>query len=244
MHKVQLVSSVASLILLALSSPTPVVLSAYVDGNTLRFEAPTPQPWDRWLPTDLRLPSLAKSPVHRQELFARRSEYGSTEVALPLPLPRALAQRYYYLVNRSGQRRIRPTGLLETARIIWRDTTDDVQSVETFGDIVLRQSDSSLGGFILTTESPLNLRVTPSRWSADDLLAPAGGTYFGQGTSFRTVVAQFEITAGPPASAHWVFVQWLADTELKEIGCEYRFALFRLEPGPSLVRTTDYGCDV
>ena len=45
-------------------------------------------------------------------------------------------------------------------------------------------------------------------------------------------------------AARYVFVQWAADTDLKEGGCEYRFSLFRLEPAPAQIASNNYGCDV
>jgi hypothetical protein len=41
-----------------------------------------------------------------------------------------------------------------------------------------------------------------------------------------------------------VFVQWIPDDELREAGCQYRFTLFKLAQQPTVVSTTDYGCDV
>ena len=44
--------------------------------------------------------------------------------------------------------------------------------------------------------------------------------------------------------ARYVFVQWAADTDNKEGGCEHRFSLFRLEPAPAQIASNNYGCDV
>jgi hypothetical protein len=224
--------------------PAPVVVSAYVQSDTLLFDAPEPLPWETWLPSELQPSSLAQNPSRRQELSSRRSDFGSTEVSFPVALPPEIAKRFYYLLDPGGPHQIRPALLLGTARIVWRDTTAEVESVSAFGQIASPGTGDGLGGFVLVSEEALTLAAKPSQWTADALLAPAGGSYPGQGTPFRAIVAQYELTVTAPVPSRWVFVQWAPDTAMVEAGCERRFSLFRLNPGPIPAGSTDYGCDV
>jgi hypothetical protein len=79
--------------------------------------------------------------------------------------------------------------------------------------------------------------------TADALLAPRGGTYLGRGTPFREIVAQYRVR-GVPGPEAWICVRWKEDTDLIEGACERRFSLFRPEPEPSEIATTNYRCDV
>jgi hypothetical protein len=118
-----------------------------------------------------------------------------------------------------------------------------VREVRTFGHVVASQGCSGLGGFVLISDRPLMLVAEPSQMAADALLAPGGGTYFGQGTPFREIMAQYRVR-GAPGPADWVWIQWREDTELVEGGCERRFSLFRTKPEPSEIGATNYHCDV
>jgi len=44
--------------------------------------------------------------------------------------------------------------------------------------------------------------------------------------------------------SRYVLVQWAPDTAMKEIGCEHRYSLFRLDPAPVRIASNNYGCDV
>jgi hypothetical protein len=108
------------------------------------------------------------------------------------------------------------------------------------------------GGFVLRSESALTFRVTSSTFTPDDLLSQSttigrepNGDYFGRGTSFWHIVTQYRFTVDDDTRS-WVFVQWAADSEMIEAGCQYRYELFELDASgtPSQVVWTSYGCDV
>jgi hypothetical protein len=225
------------------ADPDLVVVSAYTDAAGLRFEAPVSLPWESWLPPHLQAASLGRDVARRRELFGRRSEFGSTEVEFSRPVPPDLKKRHYYLLDPSGVRPIRPTDLRGTARIEW-DDAGEVRAVQAFGQVVGSDVGVGLGGFVLVSERPRRLRAVPSRWTADALLAPNGGTYFGQGTAFREIVAQYEVREGEAATGTWLFVQWRPDDAMVEAGCQRRFTLFRLRPVLEEVGTTSDLCDV
>ncbi len=96
------------------------------------------------------------------------------------------------------------------------------------------------GGFVLITPQPLRVTTAPSHYTADELLGPGADRPF-RGTSFWEIRTQFALTN---MGESYVFVQWAADAEVREAGCEQRFSLFRLGRTPTVVATNDYGCDV
>ena len=227
------------------AGPPPVVVSAFTDGRALRFDSPMELPWANWLPANLQADALNADTPRREELFAQRSDFGSTEVAFSHAVIPELSRRFYYLLDPTGIREIRPTGLAGTARIEWLANSSTVREVQAFGQVVGSLGGAGLGGFVLVSESRLKLVMTPSHLTADALLAPQGGDYVGRGTAFREMVAQYQVrVAGSPQSEGWVWVQWRADEEQVEAGCQRRFSLFRLKPEPAEIATTNYSCDV
>ncbi|MGH7703573.1 MAG: hypothetical protein ACREMO_10790 [Gemmatimonadales bacterium] len=240
------------LLLALLATPTapawpqgnPLILSAYTDSRGLRFDSPIPLPWETWLPPELQQTALAADSGRRHELRARRSEFGITEVVFDLPTTGGIEQRFYYLLDPAGLHLFRPTGLTGTASIKWRESTDEVSAVGTGGQVQATEGASGPGGFVLVTEEPVTFAVTPSTLTADDLLAPHGGTYIGQGTPFREIIAQYQVRETAPGSGTWIWVQWKPDEGMVEAGCSRRFSLFRLGAEPVEVKTTDDGCDV
>jgi len=223
----------------------PTVVSAFADGQSLRFDSPVELPWASWLPANLQADALSADTQRREELFAQRSDFGSTEVAFSHAVTPELKQRFYYLLDPTGIREIRPTGLSGTARIEWLDNSSTVSEVRAFGQVIGSLGGEGLGGFVLVSESRLKLIMTPSHLTADALLAPQGGDYVGRGTAFREIIGQYQVrVAGSPQSEGWIWVQWRPDEEQVEAGCQRRFSLFRLTPGPGEVATTSDGCDV
>lgn len=219
------------------------MVSAYTDAAGLYFEAPVPLDWESWLPADLQPASLARDAGRRRELLAQRSDFGFTEVAFFRPVPPDLQGRYYYLLDPSGVRPIRPTGLRGTARIEWSEA-GEVRAVHAFGHVLATDPGAGPGGFVLVSEQPRRLRVIPSRRTADALLAPTGGTYVGRGTAFREIVTQYEAVESGPDTGAWLFVQWKPDEAMMEAGCQRRFTLFQTRPVLEQVGRTDDHCDV
>ena len=222
----------------------PLILSAYTDDRGLRFDSPIPLPWESWLPPELQQTALAADSGRRQELYARRSEFGITAVAFDLPTTGGIEQRFYYLLDPAGLHLFRPTGLTVTASIKWRESTDEVSAVGTTGQVRATVGAARPGGFVLVTEEPATFVVTPSNLTADDLLAPHGGTFIGQGTPFREILAQYQVRETAPGSGTWIWVQWRPDEGMVEAGCSRRFSLFRLGTEPVEVKTTEDGCNV
>jgi hypothetical protein len=224
---------------------TPVVVSAFTDGHSLRFDTPMDLPWASWLPADLQEASLAAHTSRREELFAQRSDFGSTEVPFSHAVTPDLARKFYYLLDPTGLREIRPTSLAGTARIEWLGNSSTVSEVKAFGQVVGSVGGTGPGGFVLVSDTKMSLVMTASHLTADALLAPNGGTYLGRGTAFREIIGQYHVReARTPESEGWIWVQWRADDEQVEGGCQRRFSLFRLGQEPAEVGTTSDGCDV
>jgi len=235
---------VASALVLVGASKTgspPVIVSAYAEAGDLRFDAPIALNWDSLLPQGLRATTLSADRDRLRQLFENRSDYGTTEVPFPVPMPTALRKRYYYLLDSAGVQELRPT-LQGAALIQWAGDSAVVVEVRALGG--LRVHSDSHGGFVLSSEEPTLLVLEPSALSADSLLAPGGGDYWQRGTPFWQIVRQYQIVATAPSADRWVWVQWLADTAMLEAGCSYRFSLFHLTPRPVMVSSTDSGCDV
>jgi hypothetical protein len=220
----------------------PVIASAYPEGGDLLFDSPIELNWDSLLPPSLQPRALAEDRARRRLLFEKRSDFGFTEVPFPVALPSVLLNRFYYLLDSAGIREIRPTGLKGTVRIEWAGDSATVGPMRVYGSVRARVV--SDGGFVLSTEQRTTLKLEPSAFSADMLLAPDGGDYFGKGTPFRQITHQFEARETAPEPNRWIWVRWLSDTALVEAGCTYRFSLFHLTPKPALVASNDYGCDV
>jgi hypothetical protein len=222
----------------------PIVVSAYRTPQGVLFNPPRELPWDTLVPVHLRPAALSADHARRQRLFrARSEEYGFTEATFTLALLPDLEGRSYYLLDSAGVHVARPAGMLGTARIYWTGA-GEVQEIRAYGQLVAPAPPGSNGGFVLSTENPVTLVLEPSRLSADELLAPRGTGYAHRGTSFWEIVRQYRVRQTAPAADSWIWVQWLSDTAMVEIGCGFRFSLFHTEREPVPVGSTDYGCDV
>jgi hypothetical protein len=223
---------------------SPVIVSAYRRADGIEFATPREVAWDSLLPADLRPAALAADHSRRERLFRQRGkEFPFTEATFTLPVPPDLARRRYYLLDSTGIIEIRPAGMQGTARIYWTDA-GEVRELTAFGQLVAPAPPTGNGGFVLSTAEPVTLVLEPSRLSADDLLAPRGESYPHRGTPFREIVRQYRVRQTSPTPAGWIWVQWLPDTAMVEIGCGFRFSLFELKPEPSTAASTDYACDV
>jgi hypothetical protein len=244
--KLLAVLAAATMVLVGASPPPdrPIIVSAVVTHDGLMFDSPVPLPWDALVPASLRQDALATAADRRRQLYARRDDYGNTEVPFPLPLSADLRRRAYYFLNRTGVQDIHPRSLLGTVRIAWADDRDIIQRVEAFGEVQAPVGAATGGGFVLIAISPLRLTTEPSHLTADALLGPHGEPYKGRDTPFRQIVRQYQVRQTAPSPDRWVFVQWRPDTAMVETGCTVRLSLFHLGPEPALVATLDTGCDV
>jgi hypothetical protein len=222
----------------------PINVSALVTRDGLMFDSPIPLPWEASVPAGLRQEALTAAADRRRQLFARRDDYGNTEVPFPLPLSADLRRRAYYFLSPTGVREIHPKGLLGTVRIVWDEDRDTIQRVEVFGEVQAPAGAASGGGFVLITTQPVRLTTEPSDLTADALLSPHGEPYKGRNTPFRQIVRQYQVRQTAPSPDRWVLVQWLPDTAMVEAGCAVRLSLFHLGPEPSQVATLDAACDV
>ena len=243
-------TALSAALLLALLTPgvaaqAPTVRSAYLlEDSLVAFDPPTELPWDSLLPPGLRPAALEIDSAGLRRLYGRRDDFGNTELTFPLPVPPSLAQLHYYLLDSTGVHEVHPGGLRGTVRIEWAPKRPTIARVGTFGVLTAEAPAGSHGGFLLVAPTALDLRVAPSHWSADTLLAPHGGTYPGQHTPFRQIVREYQIQTTAPGLARLVWVQWAPDTAMFEAGCSLRYALFRWEADPEVLGTTDDGCDV
>jgi hypothetical protein len=249
----------AALVLLGMSGlsgqeQTFEVKSGYHEGPAIRFQPALD--WEALTPDEVRTVPI---PTADAAIVARYSPlidmYGSAEVITSTPVPGNLAGRNHYFLGTGGVGRLQ----LDSAEAVTRLRFNGQQTAvvgrisygELYGSVSDRPTDAG-GGFVLSSEAALRFDAQPSTFTADDLLTGSQAVeqtpdgYHGRGTTFWNIVAQYRFTVDS-AQDEWLFVQWAPDRELFEIGCEYRYSLFRLaydDQPPVQVAWTSYGCDV
>ncbi len=202
-------------------------------------------PWRDAAPAALRqLEGSVPDAARRQELEKLDNDYGAVLGFNP-PVPNRLRSRHFLLIHSGGATRLRLEGLHGSARLDPPPAGQPIAGVAFYGEAraATLNGHRGGGGFVVSDARPRTATISPSRYTADELLAPGGGTYFARGTTFWNVRTQFTFTLDGDKT-RYVFVQWAADTDLKEGGCEHRFSLFRLEPAPAQIASSNYGCDV
>lgn len=243
-------ATISAALTLALLPPSvaaqaPTVRSAYLlEDSLVAFDPPTELPWDSLLPARLQAAALEGDSGRLRSLYAKRDDFGNTELTFPLPVPPSLGRLHYYLLDSAGVHEVHPGRLRGTARIEWVPDRPEIAGVRAFGVLTAEAPAGSHGGFVLVAASALDPGVAPSQWSADTLLAPHGGTYSGQHTPFRQIVREYQVETTAPGFGRLVWVQWAPDTAMVEAGCSLRYALFRWELDPEVLATTDDRCDV
>ena len=204
-------------------------------------------PWRENAPRQLRQISTTSLNRSLEALIrGHEDDFGYASVPFDVRVPADLRSKYYVLVDANGLAAMKIDRLQGIARIPLPDGATATGEVQFYGDVFAsprQMSRKVAGGFILITATRAELSVRPSARTADDLLGFGGVEYFGRGTPFRSIRAQYELRIAPDPSPY-VFVQWIPDDELREAGCQYRFTLFKLAQQPTVVSTTDYGCDV
>jgi hypothetical protein len=201
-------------------------------------------PWRDAAPPALRqLEGSVPDAARRRELEKLDNGYGAVLGFNP-PVPNRLRSRHHLLIHAGGATRLRLEGLHGSARVD-APAGQPIAGVTFYGEAraATLAGHRGGGGFVVSDARTRTATISPSRYTADELLAPVGGTYFARGTSFWNVLTQFTFTLDGDKT-RYVFVQWAADTDVKEGGCEYRFSLFRLEPAPAQIASSNYGCDV
>lgn len=219
----------------------PTIVSVYLEGTDLVMTPIDSIDWDKFVPPRLQPAAIAENPAFKQELFAKRGDYGSTEVPISVPSPPALLSRFYYLFDSAGVREIRPRGLKAIASVGWRGNSDSVDQVKAYGYV--RLGATSNGGFVLVAPQRRTLKLEPSALTVDSLLGPNGAEYANKGTPFWKMLRQYQIRLMAPTQDRWVLVQWAPDSAGVEGGCANRFSLFHFQPAPVVVQSTDAGCD-
>jgi hypothetical protein len=204
-------------------------------------------PWRENAPRQLRQISTTSLNRSLEALIrGHEDDFGFASVPFDVRVPADLRSKYYVLVDANGLAAMKLDRLQGVARIPLPDGAAAARDVQFYGDAIASPRQTSrkvAGGFILVTSTRAELAVRPSARTADDLLGVGGVEYFGRGTPFRSIRAQYELRIASDPSPY-VFIQWIPDDELREAGCQYRFTLFKLTPQPTVVSTTDYACDV
>jgi hypothetical protein len=222
------------------------VSATHTDDTHVSFQ-PADFPWRESAPRQLRQISATSLNRSLEALMrGHEDDFGFASVPFDVRVPTDLRSKYYVLVDAYGLAAMKLDRLQGVARIPLPDGAAAGHDVQFYGDAIASPRQTSrrvAGGFILITSSRAELAVRPSARTADDLLGFGGIEYSGRGTPFRTIRAQYELRVASDPSPY-VFVQWAPDDELREAGCQYRFTLFKLAPQPTVVSTTDYGCDV
>jgi hypothetical protein len=244
---------VVGLALAALTAPpghaqtaVAFVSAIHTDDTHVSFQL-ADFPWRESAPRQLQ--QISTTPLNRSlEALIRGHEddFGFASVPFNVRVPADFRSKYYVLVDANGLAAMKLDRLQGVARIPLPDGAAAAREVQFYGDAIASPRQGSrkvVGGFILITSTRAELAVRPSARTADDLLGFGGVEYFGRGTPFRSIRAQYELRMASDPSPY-VFVQWIPDDELREAGCQYRFTLFKLTPQPTVVSSTDYGCDV
>jgi hypothetical protein len=204
-------------------------------------------PWKESAPRQLRQISTTSLNRSLEALIrGHEDDFGFASVPFHVRVPSDLSSKYYVLVDANGLAAMKIDRLQGVARIPLPNGAAAASEVQFYGDAIASPRQPSrkvVGGFILITSTRAELAVRPSARTADDLLGFGGAEYFGRGTLFTSIRAQYELRIASNSSPY-VFVQWIPDDELREAGCQYRFTLFKLTPQPTVVSTTDYGCDI
>jgi len=217
----------------------------HAEGNHVSFQLPD-FPWQENAPRQLR--QLSSVPNRSLEALIRGHEddFGFARVRFNVRIPPDLRAKHYVLIDANGLVTLELDRLQGIARIPLPDGAAETRDIQFYGEAIAAPRQSSrrvAGGFVLITPTRPVLTVRPSGRTADDLLGAGGVEYFGRGTPFRIIRAQYELRIDSDP-APYVFVQWGPDDELREAGCQYRFTLFKITMPPTVVSTTDYGCDV
>ena len=231
--------------------------SAYHDGPVIRIQSFRQIDWEHLAPQETRsIPVPSQDPWILERHGRLIDLHGNVRIETAIDVPEELATRRYYLASATGIDPLR----LDSARVVTRFEFNPTGTRllskafwgEVFGSLIEERQGPTGGGFVLHPDRPLTFRVLGSELSADDLLLgsdvvaqTADGGYWGRGTAFWEIVAQYRFSIAPSAP-EWLFVQWQADREMIEAGCEYRYDLFVIsEDGPpARLAWTSYGCDV
>lgn len=234
--------------------PPFTVESAYHEGTAIAFTPSFEFDWASLAPAELRDLSV---PNQDPAVIARYAPdmdmFGTVEVQTAIATPIELTRgAVHYLVDDGGVTAL----ALDSTRLVTRLEFDPqgtrIEQKSSWGRIFgTGTGPADGGGFVLRASGPLDVRAAPSNLTADELLlgrdfveqVPDG--YFARGTPFWEIVAQHRFTV-EGAEGAWVFVQWAADRDMVEAGCEYRYDLFRFGGDGSVAREawTAYGCDV
>lgn len=231
------------------------VESAYYKGTAVSFWAGPDLGWAS-VPQELKdIPVPTTDPAILAELLPVIDEYGAADLSESVPVPAVLAERAHYFVGNSGIEPIAVDSASVTVRFSFNFRQNRVIDREFWGQLYggrpARLSEG--GGFVLRSKQPRDFDTRPSAFTADDLLLggstveqTSDGGYVGRGTPFWSIVVQYQFSLVGVRGV-WVFVQWKADDDLFEAGCQQRYSLFKLDEAggpPTEVAWTRYGCDV
>jgi hypothetical protein len=218
----------------------------------VRFDAPTTVNWDGSVPRrlrDMNPRSPSDAAVARMLAEGDASTYG-TDVTFQLPVPPQLAARLYYLVSPRGVTPLRLDSLVGVVPYTLAFPFDTiVHAGETGGYVAAStsaESASTLGGFVLSADRPLQLTRASAALTPGDVAAAATDTSTTgrrtTGTAFWRIDRQFTLSVdGTPI--RWVLVRLAADTQCVEVCCEFRYLLLEVNPPHRLVMRNEFGCD-
>ena len=229
--------------------------SAYREGAALRFVPSQRIDWAGRAVEEIRnlpIPTQDAAIVAR---FARLVDmFGGVEVRSPSPTPAELADRVYYFAGADGISSMRIDSTVVVTRLELDGRATSLRGRRSWGEMYggSAEAGSAGGGFVLHSAGPLSFQTESSGMTADDLLLgsrtvqrTSDGGYWQRGTAFWEIVAQYRFSTDS-VEGEWVFVQWAADRDMVEAGCQFRYQLFRVETAgaPTQVAWTAYGCDV
>ena len=229
------------------------VNSAYHEGTAIRFQPALD--WEALVAHEVRTIPI---PTSDGETVAKYSPlidmYGGAEVITAVPVPTDMVGQHHYFLGAAGVDRLQLDSTQAVARLEFNSQQTSVVGRMSYGEIYGSAPDhpaNAGGGFVLSSAGAVGFEAEPSTFTADELLTgskavqqtPEG--YHGRGTTFWNIMAQYRLMMDASPD-EWLFVQWEPDREMFEIGCEFRYSLFRLADAgtpPVQVAWTSYGCD-
>lgn len=232
------------------AGPAPRIVPAlHIDATHITISVDS-FPWRDAAPLSVRqIEGVTVDSALRAVMTGQDDGMGSAYFPFLVSLTDSLRSLKYVLVHAGGVTPLRPDSLKGTMGMTQAaSSAGPVRLPPSYtGDMHLSvprgQGTLTGGGFLLISARAIRVTAQPSRYTADDLMSPGGADYFARGTPFWNILAQFAFRVDDDP-VPYVFVQWAADKDGREGYCEFRFALFRFTPQPTMVATSDYGCDV
>lgn len=225
----------------------PDFISAYPEEDGLRFGVKTD--WPALVPDSIRvLEAEFEKEGNRQRIWDRRNRYDDSNFSYRHDLTAELADGFWYLITTTG---VFPLELSHLRGVVRFSTggrgAEDlvVHSVAKYGyaiGSVEAEDGRGRGGFVLHTDTALDIRTAASNVTASALLDKPEMS--DDERTFRRIQNQYSFEI---SGETYVLVKWVADDACFEVCCQNRFSLFKTEVHEvryQRVAWTSFACDV